>query len=457
VSDPIISVSGLRGILGESLSPLVAMRYAAAFAGALPAGPIVVGRDGRATGPMLADAIRAALCALGRDVLDAGVAATPTVGVLAREHMAAGGIQISASHNPIEYNGIKLFSAQGCVVSAGAGQKVLDAYRQGDIAWSRHDALGRVVLLHDTTSRHLSLIEQTVDVARIRSKHFKVLVDSNHGAGSVLARVLLDRLGCRTTWLGKSPDGQFDHRPEPLAENLASVAAQVRSRQVDVAFCQDPDADRLAIIDEAGRYLGEEYTLAIGAAHVLATADAQNGRPALGPVVTNCSTSRMSQDLAERFGVPFFRSPVGEANVTAVMRQHGALIGGEGSGGIIDPRVGYVRDSFVGMALVLDALADRDLPVSRLADELPRYAIEKDKLTLAADRLAPAKAALANRFADATRDDSDGLRFDWPDRWLLIRASNTEPIVRIVAEAPQAAVARALCEDTKAILAAAAR
>lgn len=457
---PIISVSGLRGIVGESLTPEVAVRYAAAFAADLPAGPIVLARDGRATGPMIADAVRAALLASGRDVLDAGVAATPTVGVLVREHRAAGGIQVSASHNPAPYNGLKLFGGEGRVISASSGERVIERYRAGEFAWAAHDRVGRASAIADTTSRHRDLVLAIVDVERIRRRRFKVLVDANRGSGSVLGQVLLEALGCEAIWLGASPDGLFDHAPEPTAENLAGVARQVAAWNVDVGFCQDPDADRLAIVDETGRYVGEEYTLALCVANVLATADGRDGRPPLGPVVTNCSTSRMTQDLAERYGVPFFRTAVGEANVTDAMQRESALIGGEGSGGAIDPRVGYVRDSFVGMALVLDAMARREMPVGKLVDELPRYAIEKDKVTVTGGPGAggwgssPAASALRRAFADAAADASDGLRFDWPDRWLLVRASNTEPIVRIVAEAPRAEDAKALCGKAAEVLAA---
>jgi phosphomannomutase len=449
---PIISVSGLRGIVGESLTPDVAVQYSAAFVVDLPAGPIVLARDGRATGPMVVDAVRASLLAAGRDVLDAGVAATPTVGVLVREHHAAGGIQVSASHNPAPYNGIKLFSGEGRVISAMAGERVMDRYLAGEFAWAAHDRVGRTTSLSDTISRHRDLVLATVNFDRIRRRRFKVLVDSNRGSGSVLGRVLLETLGCEVQCLGATPDGLFEHPPEPTAENLVGVAKQVAESSVDVGFCQDPDADRLAIIDERGRYVGEEYTLALCVAHVLATADGRDGRPQLGPVVTNCSTSRMAQDLAEKHGVAFFRSPVGEANVTEVMRRERALIGGEGSGGAIDPRVGYVRDSFVGMALVLDMMAQREMPVSKLVGKLPRYFIEKDKVTLAPQQVVKAFDALASAIQDAKQDRSDGLRFDWPDRWLLIRASNTEPIVRIVAEAPRAEDAKAMCSKAASVM-----
>lgn len=445
--EPIISVSGLRGILGESLSPLTAMRYVSAFVATLPPGPIVVTRDGRSSGRMLTDAIRAALAACGRRTLDADVAATPTTGVLVRELRAAGGLQISASHNPPAYNGIKLFNAEGRVIPADAGRSVLERYRSGaEPAWVTHDKIGEVEVLNDTTTAHLKLVLATVDVAAIRARRFRVLLDANHGSGSVLGKRLLDELGCTTVICGGTPDGDFAHVPEPTAENLTGVLAKVVETKADVGFCQDPDADRLALIDELGNYIGEEYTPALCAEHVLA--ELKRTGKALGAVVTNCSSSRMTEDIAAKYGAPFTRSAVGEANVVDEMKRRGAAFGGEGNGGVIDPRVGYVRDSFSGMALVLDALAKRNTTLSRFAAELPRYEIVKTKITLAGEKLAPALAALKAHFADATTDMLDGLRLDWPKAWLLVRASNTEPIVRAIAEAPTEAEAARLCRET---------
>jgi phosphomannomutase len=444
VSEPIISVSGLRGIVGDSLTPEIAMRYACALAGELPAGSLVISRDGRATGPMLAAALRSGLTAVGRDVIDAAVAATPTTGVLVRQFRAAGGIQISASHNPPQYNGLKLFSAQGRVIPEAAGAKVMDRYRQQAPAWVAHDRVGRVQNCDDAIGKHLSLVAATVDVAGIRARRFKVLLDANHGAGGFLGRKLLTELGCAVTLLGEVPDGQFEHIPEPTAENLAGVLAAVPRHGCDVGFFQDPDADRLAVVDETGRYLGEEYTLALCVDHRL--------RSQRGPVVTNCSTSRMTQDVAKKFDVPFFRSAVGEANVVDAMLQHGAVLGGEGNGGVIDPRVGLVRDSFVGMAMILDAMAARQMSVSQLAAELPRYQIVKTKLSLAREQIPAALRAVERHYRDAQVDHLDGLRLDWPGKWLLVRASNTEPIVRAIAEAPSLAEAERLCREAQAAM-----
>jgi phosphomannomutase len=453
-NEPIISVSGLRGIVGESLTADVAYRYAAAFAATLANGPVLVSRDGRANGPGLVGPIMAGLSQGGaRKVLDAGVTATPTTGVLVRALRCEGGIQISASHNPAEYNGMKLFSAEGRVVPAAAGAAVLERYKSGE--WgartgeSDEERDARCERVADTISPHLQLVERTVDVERIRARSFRVLLDANHGSGSVLGQPLLEHLGCRVTVLGGEPDGLFAHLPEPTAENLAGVLTRVTEVGADVGFCQDPDADRLAIIDERGRYIGEEYTLAICVDHVL------RERP--GPVVTNCSTSRMTEDLANNYGVPFFRPAVGEANVVDAMLQHKAVIGGEGNGGVIDPRVVLVRDSFVGMALVLDATAKRQRTISQLADELPRYSIHKSKATVASDAIAGALDALEKHFSDAISDRLDGLRLDWTHSdgsgsWLLVRASNTEPIVRIIAEAPSGADAKLLCDEAARVM-----
>jgi phosphomannomutase len=261
---------------------------------------------------------------------------------------------------------------------------------------------------------------------------------------------LLKRLGCNAKILGGKPDGLFDHTPEPTAENLSGVLPEVNRAGADIGFCQDPDADRLAIIDEQGRYLGEEYTLALCVDHVL--------RRVKGPVVTNCSTSRMTEDLATKHGVPFYRSAVGEANVVDEMLLRQAVLGGEGNGGVIDPRVVMVRDSFVGVALVLDAIAARDLSVSALAAELPRYAIWKAKIELPRENVPAALDALERKFSDATSDRLDGLRLDWRraddnGSWLLVRGSNTEPIVRIIAEAPALGEAQRLCGESAQVIA----
>ncbi len=468
-AEPIITVSGLRGIIGETLTPEVAMRYVTAYSACCVEnavefglesnvdGPFVICSDGRGSAAMLVAAVRAGLQAAGRSTIDCGVCATPTVGVLVRSLHAAGGIQISASHNPAKYNGIKLFSAAGRVIPAEPGAKVLAKYRaMRDAAvepWVTHDRLGvDIAAPADRDAEHLDAVLAQVNVEKIRSQKFRVLLDSNHGAGGRLGRKLLESLGCEIVLLGEEPTGAFTHTPEPTAENLATVLQTVPEQRAVIGFCQDPDADRLAVIDQNGRYIGEEYTVAMCAKHVL-TPRSQGGLGRVGAVVTNCSTSRMTEDIAIAAGVPFFRSKVGEANVVDLMLAQNAVFAGEGNGGPIDPQVGGVRDSFVGMALLLDAMAARQLPISLLADELPRYAIVKTKATVAAERVAKALDQLEAAFPDAVADRLDGLRLDWSNgAWLLLRASNTEPIVRAIAEAATEAEAAELCRKAQEIL-----
>ncbi len=277
MSELIISVSGLRGVIGENLTPDVATRFACAYAAGQPAGPLVLARDGRSTGPMLVDTIRGALLAAGRSILDADVAATPTVGVLVRDRAAAGAIQVSASHNPPQYNGIKLFSQAGQVLSADEGEKVVARFQAGRVDWVDYQHIGQLRAIEDTTHRHVELLLATVDPTPIRQRRFGVLLDSNHGSGSILGHRLLKALGCRVTVLGGQPDGLFAHPPEPTAENLAGVGREIVTAQADIGFCQDPDADRLAVIDEQGRYIGEEYTLAICLEQVLRHASGTGG------------------------------------------------------------------------------------------------------------------------------------------------------------------------------------
>ncbi len=447
--EPIISVSGLRGIIGESLTPEIAVRYAAAFCASLPRrGKIVVTRDGRTSGPMLAAAIASAVQASGFDVVYGDVAATPTTGILVRDQNAVGGIQISASHNPPPYNGIKLFSAEGRVISAAAGESVIERYRKQSWNYVGVDDIGKWTAHDDTITGHLQRVLNTVDRDAIRAKGFKVVLDSNHGAGSILGRALLSELRCEARVLGDSPDGLFEHPPEPTASNLASVATLSKSFGADVVFCQDPDADRLAIIDEQGKYIGEEYTLALTLDHALS-----KSKEPKKVVVTNCSSSRMSADIAAKHNAKFQMSAVGEANVTGLMIEQQAVYGGEGNGGPIDPRVGFVRDSFAAMAQVLDLMASSGRTISELVEALPRYEICKTTVAVPANHVRNLLEELEAAFSDARAGHQDGLRLDWDDAWLLVRPSNTEPIVRAIAEAPTMAAARALCDRTAEIAA----
>ena len=444
----IVSVSGLRGIVGTSLTPEVAVRYAEAFLATLPPGGIVIGRDGRASGGMFADAIAAAVMAAGREVLDAGVAATPTVGVLVEEHQAAGGIQISASHNPPQYNGMKLFSAAGRVLTAEAGRVVLARFHEPIPLPTAASPGGRRQV--DGAPAHVQRVLARVDVEAIRRVRPQVWLDAGHGAGSCAARLLFDALGLEATIAGATPDGQFEHTPEPTEENLAGMLPQIAACGADVGFFQDPDADRLAIATADGRFIGEEATLPLAVEAVLEKTP--------GPIVVNCSTSGMTAAIAQQRGIDCHVSAVGEANVVDQMLAHNAVIGGEGNGVVIDPNVVLVRDSIVGMALVLERMCGSGtlVSVASLAAGLPQRVMLKTKVSLGAEArgsgLAAALDRIAAAFPEATASRLDGLRLDEGTTWVLVRASNTEPIVRIVAEAvDQAAAHDAIERATNAL------
>ena len=438
MTERILSISGLRGIVGDGLDPEYVTRFAASLGTMLNGGAVVLSRDGRSTGEMLRHAVLAGLLGTGCKVYDLGVASTPTCGVMVTALGAAGGLQLTASHNPIEWNGLKPFSAQGSVLDKILGEQLLSVLNASPTyrPWS---GLGSVEIVDHPYLEHLQRVFKLVDVAAIQARQFKVVLDSNHGSGSELGKRLLRDLGCELFVMGNIPDGQFEHPAEPLKENLTSLMSKVKSYGADVGFAQDPDADRLAIVDNTGRYIGEELTLALCADHVLSRRK--------GPVVVNGSTSRVTADLAAKHGCEFHRSHVGEANVVSKMREVHATLGGEGNGGVIEPQVGYVRDSFVSMAYVLDGLVARKTSLDTWVDTLPKYTIVKDKLHCPRERVDRACAALRSVYPSATATEGDGLRLDWPDRWVQVRASNTEPIIRVIAEAPDDTLAKSLCAE----------
>jgi phosphomannomutase len=440
----IVSVSGVRGVVGQGLTPQAALAFASALAERVAGGPVVVGRDGRPSGVMLWHAVVAGLTAGGCVVRDLGVAATPTVGLAVKELGAAGGVQITASHNAAQWNGLKLFGPDGRVLSAAEGQKVKELYEAGARRDVPHSELGTVLDYREAEKLHRDRVVELVDAARIRGAGLRAFVDANGGAGGPLARSLLQTLEVATVCHGCDADGIFLHTPEPTAENLRAIAPLVADHGADIGFALDPDSDRLALIDENGSYIGEELTLALAAWFRL--------KQQAGPVVVNMSTSRLTADVAARFGVACHKAAVGEANVADRMLEVKAVIGGEGNGGVIDPRVGLVRDPFIGMGLVLNLMAETGKPLSELVAELPTYHIVKDKYSVSRERLPALYAAMASRWPGVAADRQDGLRLDWADRWVHVRPSNTEPIVRVIAEAPGAADAEALCREVGGLL-----
>jgi phosphomannomutase len=445
-----ISVSGIRGRVGFGLSPEVVARYAAAFgAWALTPGKsraVVLGRDSRVSGPLFHQVARAALESVGADVIDIGLTTTPTLQMAVEHHHAAGGLCITASHNPIEWNALKCVGPAGLFLNADEGA-AMRALVEGGIPYAKWDALGTTRFDGDAIERHLQAVLKLpyIKVDAIRARGFRVAYDACRGAGGAIIPRLLELLGCEAHMINVETDGRFPRPPEPIPENLGDLERLVKSTGAQIGFATDPDVDRLAVVSEQGTAIGEDYTLAFAARVVL--------RHRKGHVVTNLSTSRVLDDTAAEYGQRVIRAPVGEVNVALRIRAERAVIGGEGNGGVILPELHLGRDAPLGVALLLQLLLEDRRTVSQIVAGAPRYAIIKDKLARPAASLESVYAALAAAFPDAETDTQDGLRLGWPDRWVHVRPSGTEPVVRVIAEAPTREEAQKLVERGRGLLA----
>jgi len=441
--DPfMLGISGCRGIVGSTMTANVAARLAACWGERLVAAStdplVVLGRDSRPSGATFVAAAAAGLQHVGCRVVDLGIVATPTVGVAIGALGADGGVLITASHNPGEWNGIKLLDHQGTAPPVELAGTIVERYHAGGPDGVDAGAQVDVPTESRANDSHVSKVLGRVRPGRVQGMAPRVLLDSVRGAGGPAGRSLLEAMGCDVVHLEAEPDGLFPRPPEPTAGNLAHLGPRVVDSDAVVGFVQDPDADRMAMLDEAGRYIGEEYTLALGAWSVLRGTSGAT-------TATNLSTSRMIDDIAGRFGATVHRTAVGEANVAHAMRAHDAIVGGEGNGGIILPEVTWVRDSLSAMALVLDLMAAEGCGISELVDAIPRYTMIKRKVPLASrDELAPALDMLRTAFAGERIDESDGIRIDLEEGWVHLRPSNTEPVARLFAEASDDAAAEAL-------------
>lgn len=439
-----ISISGARGIVGDSLTPQLAAALAQAFGTYVGGGPVLVGRDARRSGVMLCEAVSAGLLAVGAQPVDVGVCAIPSFLFLTRDRRAAGGIAVTASHNPKEWNGLKFISRDGLYLTPQQTEEYLDIYHQGEFALAPAERLRTPARLEDASEPHLRRILSRFDTSVVRRRRLRVALDCNNGAGSLLGPRLLEAFGCEVVPLFTDPSGEFAHESEPVPENITALCKLVRESKADVGFVQDADADRLAIVNERGEPLGEDLTLALAVRHVLGKRR--------GSVVCNLSCSRLIDDLAAERGVRVFRTRIGEINVVEkiLSARPRAVIGGEGNGGVIDPSVHPCRDSFTAMALILESMAETKLRISQLQKRMPRYVMRRDRIGGSAEQAHRLVGRLKKIYEPKGRIDlTDGLKVDFPDHWIHVRPSNTEPIIRVLAEARTRAKAESALASLK--------
>jgi phosphomannomutase len=439
-----ISISGVRGVVGESLTPTLLTRFTQAFGTFVGPGTIVIGRDTRTSGEMVRQAVVAGLLSSGCRVLDLDVCPVPTVQLLVRGRGARGGIAITASHNPAEWNALKFINSSGLFLAGAQARQLLDIYHQGEYVKAPGSEMRSVERETGALDVHTKAVLDALGPLPAGGRKLKAVVDCCNGAGSVVAPRLLEALGAEVVAINATPDGSFPRGAEPVPENLGALCEAVRASGADVGLAQDMDADRLALVDERGEPVGEEYTLVLAARQVLSKER--------GPVVANLATTRVLDAVAREFESPIYRSKIGEANVTEEMRRVGAVIGGEGNGGVIYPRINFARDSLVGMALVLHLLADTGRPVSSLLAELPRSHMVKEKLACRSDRIERVSKAVRAAYAGRPQDLRDGVKVTTGSGWFLVRGSNTEPIIRLVAEAESEQEARGMVEELRAIV-----
>ncbi len=434
-------VSGVRGIIGEGMTPEVAMLWSGAMGTYLKGGKIVVGRDSRPTGEMLALAVKSGLCSAGCDVEDIGIVPTPTAALSVKKRGAAGGVIITASHNPQEWNALKFVRPDGRMLTAQEFNHLNRIVADGPLRSVSWDKIGILREWNDAGIMHIGEITGIglLDLGKIKSKKFKVAIDCVRGAGGTVYPDLLETLGCEVVPLYVEPTGLFPHVPEPMPENLVELGKKVVEEKCAIGFAVDPDGDRLAIVNEKGQPIGEELTLALAVKTVLASKR--------GPVVVNSLTSQVVEDVAAEFNVEVHRTRVGEANVSARMIELDAIIGGEGNGGVIFPELHYVRDAGVGMALILNLLASSKKKISEIVATLPEYKMIKTKIPVGSNDPAEIIERLSVMYEHDQVSRIDGVRVVYEDGWVQSRPSNTEPILRVFSESTDQERAQNLIDE----------
>ena len=441
------SISGIRGTIGgntgDTLNPLDIVKFTSAYATFIAENGgkrrIVVGRDARISGEMVRSVVCGTLLGMGYDVIDLGLATTPTTELAVRHHNADGGIIITASHNPTQWNALKLLNAQGEFLTAADGARVLEIAESEAFVYADVEHLGTYATDPDFDSRHIAdvLALNLVNVEAVKARRFRVCVDAINSVGGIILPRLLDALGVEYTVLNAEPTGRFAHNPEPLERNLQGIMDEIRKGGYDLGIVVDPDVDRLAFISEDGTMFGEEYTLVSVADYILSHTP--------GNTVSNLSSTRALRDVTLRHGGKYFASAVGEVNVTTKMKEAGAVIGGEGNGGVIYPESHYGRDALVGIALFLSLLAERGLTLTQLRATLPTYFIAKNRIDLTPSTdIDSILARVKEMYAAAQVTDIDGVKIDFADKWVHLRKSNTEPIIRVYSEASSMEEADAL-------------
>jgi phosphomannomutase len=421
-----ISISGVRGIVGESLTPILINNFAQSFATYLNSGLIVVGRDTRTSGEMVKKATLAGLLSGGCWVVDLDIVPVPTIQLMVTELKADGGIAITASHNPVEWNALKFIRSDGIFLNSYQAEELLDIYHQGDFKKVENHKIKDVKRETQAIQTHIKKILKLVDVDLIRKRKFKVAIDTCNGAGSLATPLLLKELGCEIVGINLEPTGIFQHPPEPIPENLKSLSKLVKNSDVDIGFAQDADADRLAIVNEKGEPIGEEYTLVLVVDFILSLKR--------GIVVTNLSTTAAIDDVAKKYDCPVIRTKVGEVNIAERMKKEKAVIGGEGTGGIIFPQLHFGRDSLAGIALVLWSLATKKIKISQLVESYPQYKIVKEKILVDSTKIPNVMKLLKEEYKKENLDLTEGIKIIRDNLWIHIRPSNTEPVIRIISE-----------------------
>jgi phosphomannomutase len=434
-----VSISGIRGIVGDGLDPETLIKFTAAYAKWIGSGTVVIGRDSRITGAMVSSLTAGALNALGIDVVDIGIVPTPTVQFAVKTLGAQGGIAISASHNPNEWNALKLLNSTGQFMSPDQHNE-MKKYLGEPAEYKRWDKIGQTTFNSEMLELHKekAMNMEFIDIDLIRSKKFKVVADCVNGAGVWVIPDFLRDFGCEVIEMNCEKTGIFPRLPEPIPENLVDTMKKVKETGADFAVVVDPDADRLVLITDEGEPFSEENTISHVVKWVLSKTP--------GNVVVNLSTTRTVDDVAEAVGCKVFRSPVGEANVVQVMKETNAVIGGEGSGGVIYPALHYGRDSLVGVAITLQHLAEFGGKLSEMKRALPQYFIAKKKIDISGKSPDEVLQAMVTKYSSEKINTDDGLRIDFPDHWVHFRKSNTEPIIRVIAETTTYDEAVNLCE-----------